>query len=256
MDLQQYFVDAFVTEEFTGNPAAVCVMDCWPEVSFMNERARINNLSETAFIVKESDGYHLRWFTPTTEVGLCGHATLASGFVILSLYEKEADSVTFHINEGEVSVIRKDNGFFELAFPNIPTSQIDVTNDMERVFGQRPLEAWLGLDLECVFEDEDIIYRMNPDDESLSTLPGRLQNVTARCNDGVHDCISRTFGPKLGIHEDPVCGSAHCQIAPLWSSKLSKSSILAVQASDRGGLLHCQIIDENNLRIAGKCRFE
>lgn len=248
--MRQYIVDAFTSELFRGNPAAVCVMQAWPEESLMMAIARENNLSETAFIVKEEAGYHLRWFTPTTEVGLCGHATLASGFVVLNFFETTAPQVDFLTKSGQVSVARRDD-LYELTFPNIPVERIEVNDDMARAFGVRPREAWLGLDLTCVFDDEAVVRAMVPDQGLIMRLPGRLHNATAPCSDGVHDCVSRSFAPKVGIAEDPVCGSAHCQIAPIWAKRLGKSDITAYQASSRGGSLYCHIIDENWLNISG-----
>lgn len=248
--MKQYIVDAFTDKPFHGNPAAVCVVESYPDEKLMMDIAMENNLSETAFIAKESDGYHLRWFTPTTEVGLCGHATLASGFVMLKLLEPSLDSIEFITKSGKVAVSRK-GGLLELSFPNIPVERIDVSDSMQKAFGTRPIEAWLGLDLICVFESEDTIKGMTPDLDIVKTLPGRLHNVTAKCSDGTHDCISRSFAPTLGIPEDPVCGSAHCQIAPLWSMKLSKKKITAFQASKRGGSLFCEIVSPETIKIAG-----
>ena len=221
--MKQYIIDAFTDKPFAGNPAAVCVMDKWPEEEKMMKLAMENNLSETAFIVKEENGYHLRWFTPTTEVELCGHATLASSFVILNYYETESDEVRFNTMSGEL-VIKRKNDRYEMIFPTYPLKQIPVTDEMEKAFGIRPIEAVLGLDLVCVFENEEQVRQMNPKQDFLSGIPGRIQNATAR---GLStDCVSRSFCPKLGIAEDPVCGSAHCQIADYWSKKLNKKDLI------------------------------
>lgn len=247
--MKQYIVDAFTDRVFSGNPAAVCVMDKWPDVALMMHIAGENNLSETAFIVKESTGYHLRWFTPGTEVELCGHATLASAFVILHAYDQNADTVEFHTKSGKLTVVRKGN-LYEMDFPTYALQEIPVTDDMEKAFGVRPTKAVLGLDLICVFEREDIVRHMTPNPEWLLRLEGRIQNVTARGADT--DCVSRSFCPKLSIPEDPVCGSAHCQIADYWAKVLGKSDIVAYQASKRGGTLYCRLTGNGRIRISGE----
>ena len=220
--MKQYIVDAFTNKPFSGNPAAVCVMDSWPSEESMMKLAMENNLSETAFIVKEETGYHLRWFTPGTEVELCGHATLASS----------------------------NGNLYEMDFPTYELHEIPVTDNMERAFGVRPAKAVLGLDLICIFESEDIVRNMTPNQELLPGIEGRIQNATAPGADT--DCVSRSFCPKLSIPEDPVCGSAHCQIATYWSNKLNKKDIFAYQASKRGGYLHCTLQPENRITISGE----
>ena len=247
--MKQYIVNAFTDKPFAGNPAAVCVMDEWPSEEAMINRARENNLSETAFIVREEQGYHLRWFTPGTEVKLCGHATLASAFVILNHYEPESDEVRFQTLSGILTIHRKGR-LFEMNFPTNEQHEIPVTDDMEHAFGIRPIKAVLGVDLVCVFEHEEQVRQMNPDQSLLQGLPGRIQNATARGKDV--DCVSRSFCPKLSIPEDPVCGSAHCQIATYWADVLGKNSVEAYQASRRGGNLHCEILCDGRINISGE----
>ncbi len=247
--MKQFIVDAFTDRPFSGNPAAVCVMDRWPSESSMMKLAMENNLSETAFLVKEDRGYHLRWFTPGTEVELCGHATLASSFVILNYYEPEADSVRFHTRSGVLTVWRKGKRF-EMDFPTYPLQEIPVTDAMERAFGVRPIKAILGLDLICVFASEEQVRSMLPDQALLEKLEGRLQNATARGRD--FDCVSRSFCPKVAVPEDPVCGSAHCQIADYWAQALGKREIEAYQASKRGGWLYCTLRDGGRITISGE----
>lgn len=246
--MKQYIVDAFTSVPFKGNPAAVCVMDSWPSEEFMMNLAAENNLSETAFIVKEEKGYHLRWFTPTVEVEICGHATLASAYVILHHYEKDANEVRFHTLSGEL-IVRRKEGMLELDFPRYELNEIPVTDDMEKAFGIRPVKAILGLDLVCIFENEQQVRKMNPDQELLSKIEGRIQNATARGIDT--DCVSRSFCPKLGIEEDPVCGSAHCAIADVWAQELGKNEIYAYQASKRSGYLKCKLINKDRIAIRG-----
>lgn len=247
--MKQYIVDAFTNKPFSGNPAAVCVMDSWPTEEAMMKLAMENNLSETAFIVKEEKGYHLRWFTPGTEVELCGHATLASSFVILNFYEKGSDEVRFNTLSGEL-IIQKKGSRYEMNFPTYELKEIPVTDEMEKAYGVRPVKAVLGLDLVCVFESEEQVRNMNPDQTMLTSIPGRIQNATARGKDT--DCVSRSFCPKLTIPEDPVCGSAHCQIADYWSEILGKKEIDAYQASKRGGYLHCELLGNGRIAISGE----
>lgn len=247
--MKQYIVDAFTNKPFSGNPAAICVMDAWPSEQSMMNLARENNLSETAFIVKEEQGYHLRWFTPGKEVELCGHATLASSFVMLNYYETESDVVEFHTMSG-VLTVHKKGSLYEMDFPTYELKEIPVSDAMEKAFGVRPVKAVLGLDLICVFENEEQVRNMNPNQSELLNIEGRIQNATAKGKEV--DCVSRSFCPKLAIAEDPVCGSAHCQIADYWSKELGKDEITAYQASKRGGYLHCKMEKNNRIKISGE----
>ena len=247
--MKQYIVDAFTDKPFAGNPAAVCVMDKWPAEASMMKLAMENNLSETAFIVKEPEGYHLRWFTPGSEIELCGHATLASAFVILNFVEPESSSVSFNTMSGILTVTRKGD-LYEMDFPTYELKEIPVTDDMEKAFGVRPVKAVLGLDLVCIFDNEEQVRNMQPDQGMLMKIEGRLQNATAAGSDA--DCVSRSFCPKVAIPEDPVCGSAHCQIADYWSQVLGKKEILAYQASRRGGYLYCELKENGRIAISGK----
>ena len=215
----------------------------------MMKLAMENNLSETAFIVKEEAGYHLRWFTPGAEVELCGHATLASAFVILNYYEPESELVRFDTLSGVLTVKRKGE-LYEMDFPTYELKEIPVTDDMERAFGVRPVRAVLGMDLVCVFETEEQVRTMKPDQAMLAKIEGRLQNATAAGKDA--DCVSRSFAPKLAVAEDPVCGSAHCQIADYWSKEYGKTKIHAYQASRRGGHLYCEMLGNGRIAISGE----
>ena len=208
-----------------------------------------NNLSETAFIVKEDTGYRLRWFTPGTEVELCGHATLASSYVILNYYDTDRNIVQFNTLSG-VLTVRKNGDLYQMDFPTYELKEIPVTDAMERAFGVRPIKAVLGLDLVCVFETDEQVRQMCPDQELLIGIEGRIQNATAAGKET--DCVSRSFCPKLSIAEDPVCGSAHCQIADYWSGVLGKKKIQAYQASKRGGYLYCEMLENGRISISGK----
>ncbi len=248
--VKQYIVDAFTSDLFAGNPAAVCMLDEWlPEATMMKIAAE-NNLSETAFVVRGEQGWHLRWFTPTVEVELCGHATLASAFVVLTFAEPEARSVAFDTLSGRLVVTRED-GWYQMDFPTYDLVEVPVSDEMEAAFGVRPVRAVQGIDLVCVLEDEQAVRAADPKDEDLYALPGRIACITAPGTNGI-DCVSRCFAPKLGIHEDPVCGSAHCQIAELWARELGRLDVLAYEASERGGYLRCRLLDEGRIQIAGQ----
>lgn len=249
-DMKQFIVDVFSDQPFQGNPAAVCVLQEWIPDELMMSIARENNLSETAFAVKEGGSYHLRWFTPTQEIDGCGHATIGTGFVILNEYEKK-DEVIFNTLAGKLKVTRKGD-IYEMDFPTYPLKEIPVTDEMESVIGVRPFKAYMGRDLLCILDDEQAVRCMNPEDKDLLRLPGSLLHVTAPGKE--YDCISRSFAPKVGIHEDPVCGSGHCHIIPYWAKTLNKAEITAYQASARGGELYCKQLKGRTL-VGGKARL-
>ena len=235
--MKQYTVDAFTSRVFSGNPAAVCVMEGYPPDEVLLDIARENNLSETAFAVRESGGYRLRWFTPGGEIDLCGHATLATAFVLLNFYEPESERVVFSTMSGELTVTRR-GGLYEMDFPAYELRRVPVTEEMAAAFGASPAEAYMGRDLLCVFDDERTVREMAPNMDRLRDLPGLLQHATAR--GAGTDCVSRSFAPKLSVQEDPVCGSGHCHIVPYWAARLGRTDITAYQASRRGGTLYCR----------------
>ena len=176
-------------------------------------------------------------FMPGGEIDLCGHATLATAFVILSFYEQGADAVRFITRSGELTVTKRGE-LLEMDFPAYELKSTEVTEEMSIALGAKPKEAWLGRDLLCVFEGEETVRSMIPDMEKLLSIPGLLVHVTAKGSDT--DCVSRSFGPKLAIPEDPVCGSGHCHIVPYWADTLGKEELVAYQASRRGGTLYCR----------------
>ena len=235
--MKQYTVDAFTSRVFSGNPAAVCVMEGYPPDEVLLDIARENNLSETAFAVRESGGYRLRWFTPGGEIDLCGHATLATAFVLLNFYEPESERVVFSTMSGELTVTRR-GGLYEMDFPSYELRRVPVTEEMAAAFGASPSEAYMGRDLLCVFDDERTVREMAPNMDRLRDLPGLLQHATAR--GAGTDCVSRSFAPKLSVQEDPVCGSGHCHIVPYWAARLGRADIMAYQASRRGGTFYCR----------------
>lgn len=244
--MKQYIVDAFTDKVFSGNPAAVCIMDDWISDELMKNIALENNLSETAFAVKENGGYRLRWFTPGGEIDLCGHATLACAYVISVFYEKGLSTVLFHTLSGDLSV-RKNGEFYEMEFPSFELKPVPITQDIINALGAAPKELFLGRDMMCVFDDENTVRNMNPDQNKIKQLDGLLLHTTAHGRD--FDCVSRSFAPKCGIPEDPVCGSGHCHIIPYWAERLNKNKLTAYQASKRGGILRCEM--KNNKVILG-----
>lgn len=246
--MRQYVVDAFTEKVFGGNPAAVCVMDKWLPDDMMLNITRENNLSETAFAVKEGENYKLRWFTPGGEIDLCGHATLATGYVVFRFIEPKISQVYFQTLSGLLKVVKKDD-IYEMDFPAYELKKVEVTKEMIEAIGVEPTEAYIGRDLLCILESEEEVRNLKPDIEKVKGLDGLLLQVTAQGKE--FDCVSRSFAPKLNVNEDPVCGSGHCHIIPYWAKKLGKNNLIAYQASQRGGVLYCEH-QGARVKIAGK----
>ena len=247
MTIPQYIIDVFTDKVFSGNPAAVCVLKEWLAEPLMQDIARENNLSETAFTVKEENEYGLRCFTPGGEIDLCGHATLDTAYVLLHFLEPECRSISFRTKSGRL-VVKKENGLYEMNMPAYRLKPIPVSDEMEQAIGFRPAEAWLGRDLICVMENENQVFQAVPDEKKLKRLDGLLVQITAKGTD--YDCVTRSFAPKLNVPEDPVCGSGHCHVAPLWAERLGKNELLAFQASERSGVLHCRM-ENDRVILAG-----
>jgi PhzF family phenazine biosynthesis protein len=246
--LKQYVVDAFTDKVFGGNPAAVCIMGEWLDDETMLNIARENNLSETAYAVKEGSDYRLRWFTPGGEIDLCGHATLATAYVITRFYEPEADEVRFQTRSGLLTVVKKGD-LLEMDFPSYKLKKVEVTDEMAEAIGVRPLEAYMSRDLLCILPTEDDVRNADPDMEKVKKLEGLLLHISAKGNE--YDSVSRSFAPKLNVPEDPVCGSGHCHIVPFWAVNDGKDKIVAYQASQRGGVLYCEYQGER-IKMSGK----
>ena len=246
--MRQYVVDAFTDEVFHGNQAAVCVMEEWPDERMMKSIARENNFSETAFVVREGDAWRLRWFTPTIEIDLCGHATLATAYALFRFHEPDAEQITFRTMSGELRVTRQDD-WLVMDFPAYRLDPVDVTDEMEEALGARPLEAYLDRDLLLVYDDETVVRNMRPDIALVAELPGMAACPTAPGAE--FDCVSRFFAPNMGIDEDPVTGSAHCMVAPYWANRMGKDEVHAWQASERGGELLCKVRGDR-VSVAGK----
>lgn len=248
--MHQFIVDAFTNKVFAGNPAAVCLLKAPLDDKTLQSIAIENNLSETAFLLKRPDGkLSLRWFTPGGEIDLCGHATLGAAFVCFTQVNPGAASVAFETRSGTLTVTREGSRL-SMDFPAYPVEAVPVTDEMAAAFGVRPSEAYLARDLLCVFEDDETVRRLTPDQGLLAKLPGLLQSATApgRAGSGV-DSVSRSFAPKLRVAEDPVCGSAHCHIVPYWARRLGKTDLVCFQASPRTGTLYCRF-DEAAGRVA------
>ena len=246
--MKQYVVDAFTDKVFAGNPAAVCVMDKWISDELMQKITTENNLSETAFCVKEGEHYHLRWFTPGGEIDLCGHATLATAYTVLRFVEPELSEVHFDTLSGELIVYRKGE-LLEMVFPAYELKPVPVTDAMTEVIGAKPAAAFMGRDLLCVLDSEDEVRACAPDMAKVMKLDGLLLHITAKGND--FDCVSRSFAPKCGVTEDPVCGSGHCHIIPYWANALGKTELTAYQASKRSGVLYTRV-EGDRVVLAGK----
>ncbi len=248
-----YQVDAFTDSLFAGNPAAVCPLDVWMDDDIMQSIAAENNLAETAFFVPEGDHFIIRWFTPTVEVDLCGHATLASAFVLFDYLGYGKNEIRFKSpRSGDLRVYQKGDILF-LDFPADNLTRIQDTASIARCIGMEPSEVYKGKsDFLAVVKSEEAVQDLVPDLREISHLPGRGLIVTA---EGVMvDFVSRFFAPQSGVDEDPVTGSAHTSLIPFWSAKLGKDEMTARQLSKRGGELICFQKGERCL-IGGKARL-
>ena len=245
--MRQFIVDAFTEKIFGGNPAAVCVVDKFPPESLMQNIARENNLSETAFVLRDGEIFRLRWFTPAAEIDFCGHATLATAFVLMTQLDENLSAVEFDTLSGRFFVERRGN-LFEMNFPAYVPKKIPVTAEMSAAVKAEVREAYLARDLLMILDDTATVENLSPDIDALAKLDGLTQAVTAP--DKNFDCVSRVFAPKISVPEDPVTGSTHCLIAPYWANRLGKTKIFARQASARGGILHCEVVGER-VKISG-----
>jgi PhzF family phenazine biosynthesis protein len=247
--MKYFVVDAFAEKVFEGNPAGVCIMEDWISDELMQNIAMENNLSETAFAVRQGANYRLRWFTPGGEINLCGHATLATAYIIFNFYEKQLETVKFETMSGELIVNKKDD-LYELDFPVVSSEEIPLTEQMIDALGVVPKETFLNRDLVFVLESEEEVRKLTPDFAKLEKLPeGVGVCVTAKGSE--YDFVSRGFFPKLKINEDPVTGSLHCCLVPYWSEKLGKQELMARQVSSRGGTLYCKL-DDTRVKMAGR----
>jgi PhzF family phenazine biosynthesis protein len=248
MKIPFYQIDAFASQVFSGNPAGVCLLDDWLSDEILQSIATENNLPETAFIVRRETYYDLRWFTPAVEIDLCGHATLASGYVIFEYLGHDSESVEFMSKSGKLSVEKKENLLF-LDFPSRKPKECDSPDGIDNILGLSPSEVLSSRDLLVIFEDESAIRNLSPDLNAIAKLDHFALIATAPGNNS--DFVSRFFAPGAGIPEDPVTGSAHCTLIPYWSERLDKTELHAFQLSKRGGELFC-IDNGERVSIGGK----
>jgi PhzF family phenazine biosynthesis protein len=238
MKLPYFEVAAFTQRPFAGNPAGVCLLEKWLPDALLQSIATENNLAETAFVVPSGDVCELRWFTPTVEMDLCGHATLGSAHILFRHQGVEAEKLRFQSpRSGELGVER-DGDRFVLDFPSRIASRCEVTPELTKALGRQPQELYQARDYMAVFEREEDIRSLEPDFAALGTLPNAGVIVTAPGRDC--DFVSRFFAPELGVQEDPVTGSTHCNLIPYWAERLGKQKLFARQLSKRGGELFCE----------------
>ena len=244
MDISIYQVDAFAESVFSGNPAAVCPLDEWLEDEVMQQIASENNLSETAFFVRNGDDFDLRWFTPTFEIDLCGHATLASAHVLFNHLSFEGDTIRFQTKSGELRVTREGD-LMVMDFPSRPPEKITPPKELILGLGMEPTEVWKSRDMLALYDREEEVQALEPDFHILETLD--VVGIIATAPGDDVDFISRFFAPRAGVNEDPVTGSAHSTLIPFWSGILGKKSMKARQISPRGGNLECELLEDRVL---------
>lgn len=250
MNLQIFQVDAFTRKALSGNPAAVCPLSEWLADEMMLKIAAENNLSETAFFVRKEDFYEIRWFTPTIEVNLCGHATLATAFVIFNCLNLENGVINFYSSRSGNLSVEKQGDVLVLDFPRYGVSEIEIDENLVCAVGKRPRQTWetQGNMVMMLFENESDIAEIAPDMSALRKIPFDEVIVTAKGE--IADFVSRMFAPRIGIAEDPVTGAIHCSLIPFWSERLGKETLYARQISARGGELFCELNGER-VKIGG-----
>ncbi|MFM7021452.1 MAG: PhzF family phenazine biosynthesis protein [Flavobacteriales bacterium] len=250
MKLKIYQVDAFSDKVFAGNPAAVVPLQEWLPEEQMQKIAAENNLAETAFFVKNDKGYYIRWFTPTDEVPLCGHATLASAYVLFELLGYKEEKVVFDCKSGLLEVSKKD-GWITMNFPVNKVESVVLNYNFKKAFGTSPIETYqsAGGYLLLVFSSGEEVKNIQPCFNDIAEWGTKAVVVTAKGKE--FDFVSRMFAPKIGVNEDPVTGSAHTRLIPFWSERLGKTEMLAKQVSQRGGILKCKMLG-NRVEMSGQ----
>jgi len=252
MGLRITQVDAFTNKPFAGNPAGVCILSKAADSAWMLNVAREMNLAETAFLVKQRDGYDLRWFTPAVEVDLCGHATLASAHVLWEDGHLKPDvQARFHTKSGLLTADRRD-AWIELDFPATPAAAAPPPAGLSDAIGATA--QFVGrskFDYLVELEGEDVVRRLDPDMVAIARVDARGVIVTSRAASGEYDFVSRFFAPGSGIAEDPVTGSSHCALGPFWGARLGKSELLAYQASARGGVVRVRVVGDR-VKLGGQ----
>ena len=251
MSIPIYWVDAFETGPFTGNPAAVCVLPRWLDDGLLQSIANQNNLSETAFIVADGEHWQIRWFTPAAEVDLCGHATLASAAVISRFLRPDADMIEFSSRSGTLQV-RREAEHLVLVFPSRPERVREPLEPLAAALGAMPTAGWRAHYLLAEFADQDQILGLKPDFSRVAAL-GNTGVIATAPGRAPIDFVSRFFAPAVGVNEDPVTGSAHCTLVPYWSERLGRTELRAKQLSARGGELRCRFLGDT-VEIGGRVR--
>ncbi|MGU5952095.1 PhzF family phenazine biosynthesis protein [Klebsiella pneumoniae] len=249
-----YQVDAFTSRPFGGNPAGVCPLTEWLPDDVLQSIAMENNLSETAFFVPIEDGYQLRWFTPAVEVDLCGHATLATSWVLFNKLGYLHDTISFHTRSGVLTVC-KNEGVLCMDFPAKSASEIDTPDGLLEALGINAgvIGVWKSDDLIVLVDNKSIIEGITPDFNNLAKFDTRGVIVTAA--DNHFDFVSRWFGPQVGVNEDPVTGSAHTFLAPFWAARIGKNVLTAQQGGKRKGELRCLVRDDGRVELHGSARM-
>ena len=242
-------IDAFTDKVFGGNPAAVCPLDNWLDDDILQKIAAENNLSETAFFVKNNEAYELRWFTPKVEVDLCGHATLATAYLLFNYMKVEADEIKFITQSGIVTA-KKEGEYIALDFPAWLPEEIETPDELVKGLKIVPDHSLVTRDIIAVYQNEQQIIDLNPDHDHLMKLDQMCVIATAPGEN--FDFVSRVFVPKVGIDEDPVTGSAHSSLIPYWAEALNKLKLSAAQLSTRKGYLECELMGDR-VKISGKC---
>jgi len=248
-----YQVDAFTDKIFSGNPAAVCPLEHWLSDDILQAIAMENNLAETAFYVKQDNQYQIRWFTPTVEVDLCGHATLAAAFVLFNYENYLSDVVTFYSPRSGILTVEKRGELLSLNFPTDTLEPVDIFSGITDAFGIKPALVYKGkTDYLLIYDNEDEIKRITPNFDVIAQLPVRGVIITAKGN--TVDFVSRFFAPQSGVNEDPVTGSAHTTLIPYWSNQLNKTELTAMQLSKRTGYLVCKYLNDR-VEISGQAKL-
>ncbi len=243
-----WYIDAFASKLFEGNPAAICPLETWLSDEQMQNIAAENNLSETAFFIADGDEYKIRWFTPTVEVDLCGHATLAAAYVLFEELAYGKETISFSSKSGVLEVSRQQD-LLVLDFPTQTPVPCLMPRAIHQAFGQSVLTCLKAEDYLVVLNTEADVYAANPDMDLLKTLDLRGVIITAQSEN--YDVVARFFAPNSGIDEDPVTGSAFTQLTPYWAQQLGKTKLIAKQVSKRGGEVHCELMGER-VTIGGK----
>jgi len=254
--MDYFVVDAFAEELFKGNPAGVCVLDKWPDDRHLQSIAFENNLAETAFVVKNGPAYDLRWFTPETEIDLCGHATLASAFILANFIDPKNSSFSFNTKSGLLTVeADRKNDLFEMDFPSRKPVKTEINQTVQNSINVKIKEAHRSRDLLLLLDSEDEVRNLDIDFNLLKTVNDCFAFIfTAPSSNREYDFVSRFFAPNAGIIEDPVTGSAHCTLIPFWAERLNKDKLTAKQLSKRGGTLFCKN-NGDRVKIAGKAKL-